>query len=102
MDTHPRSAEDAEDTRAQIAGGDLATLVRTIDPILLRMIEAVQKGTVGTVELVDIAVRIRTILHDAVRNTRDGEPARLAAAQTDAAVRTDDLAGADQGERRAR
>ena len=68
MDTHPRSANDAEDTREAIAGGDLAAVVRTIDPILLRMIEAIQKGTVGTVELVDIAVRIRTILHDAVRH----------------------------------
>ena len=70
MDTHPRSADDAEDTRAEIAAGDLATVVRTIDPILLRLIEGVQKGTVGKVELVDIAVRIRTILQDAVRNSR--------------------------------
>ena len=88
MDTHPRSAKDAEDTREAIADGDLATVVRTIDPILLRMIEAIQKGTVGTVELVDIAVRIRTILHDAVRHAgrpdvrpadgaaRDGQDAR--------------------------
>ena len=68
MDSHPRSANYAEDTEEAVASGDLATLVRTIDPILLRMIEGVQKGTVGTVELVDIAVRIRTILHDAVRD----------------------------------
>ncbi|NLD54324.1 MAG: hypothetical protein GX652_06650 [Burkholderiaceae bacterium] len=84
MDTHPRSAKDAEDTRGQIASGDLPTLVRTIDPILLRLIEGVQKGTVGTVELVDIAVRIRTILHDAVRAASDGDPVRHSAAQVSA------------------
>ena len=80
MDTHPRSARAAEHTQAENAGGDLATLVRTIDPILLRMIEGIQKGTVGTVELVDIAVRIRTILHDAVRNAGDADAGRHAAA----------------------
>lgn len=69
MDTHPRSAADAEDTRTAIASGDLAAVARTIDPILLGMIEGVQKGSLGAVELVDIAVRIRTILQDAVRRS---------------------------------
>lgn len=87
MDTHPRSAKDAEDTRAKIAAGDLSALVRTIDPILLRMIEAVQKGTVGTVELVDIAVRIRTILHDAVRHAGDGNPGGQPVVQSGSAAR---------------
>jgi hypothetical protein len=94
MDTHPRSAKDAEDTGPEIADGDLAAIVRTIDPILLRMIDGVQKGSLGAVELIDIAVRIRTVLHDAVRNAgsptagREAAAHHVAASQSGQDVRT--------------
>lgn len=61
METHPQKAEDMP-----IESGDLGTVVRTIDPILDQLIDGAIKGALHADDLVDIATRIRTILHEAV------------------------------------
>jgi hypothetical protein len=60
METHPQKAEDMPlDT-------GLSAVVRTIDPILDELVDGAIKGALNGDDLVDIATRIRTILHEAV------------------------------------
>jgi len=74
METHPQKAEDMPTGSA-----DLSALVRTIEPILDQLIDGAFKGALHADDLVDIAVRIRTILHDAVaRQHAGGEEAAVA------------------------
>ena len=61
METHPQKAEDMP-----IGNGDLTVVVRTIDPILDQLFDGAIKGALHADDLVDIATRIRTILHEAV------------------------------------
>jgi hypothetical protein len=61
METHPQKAEDMP-----IGDGDLTVVVRTIDPILDQLFDGAMKGALHADDLVDIATRIRTILHEAV------------------------------------
>ena len=68
METHPQKAEDMP-----IGDGDLTAVVRTIDPILDQLFDGAIKGALHADDLVDIAQRIRTILHEAV--ARRGVPA---------------------------
>jgi hypothetical protein len=60
METHPQKAEDMP-----IGDGDVSTLVRTIDPILDQLYDGAIKGALHADDLVDIATRIRKILHAA-------------------------------------
>jgi hypothetical protein len=60
METHPQKAEDMP-----LGDGDVSTLVRTIDPILDQLYDGAIKGALHADDLVDIATRIRTILHAA-------------------------------------
>ena len=60
METHPQKAEDMP------LGADLSAVVRTIDPILDQLIDGATKGALHGDDLVDIATRIRNILHEAV------------------------------------
>jgi hypothetical protein len=97
METHPQKAEDMP------IGDDLAVVVRTIDPILDQLIDGAVKGALHADDLVDIAVRIRRILHEAVARqpggaghiaagasaagpSAGGAPAAGASAATDAAL----------------
>lgn len=61
MDTHPQKGEDIP-----THDGDLAMVVRAIDPILEELVDGSIKGALKGEDLVDIAERIRSILHDAV------------------------------------
>jgi hypothetical protein len=67
METHPQKAEDMP-----LGDGDLSTLVRTIDPILDQLYDGAIKGALHADDLVDIATRIRTILHEAVARRDSG------------------------------
>ena len=67
METHPQKAEDMP-----LGDGDLSTLVRTIDPILDQLYDGAMKGALHADDLVDIATRIRTILHEAVARKDSG------------------------------
>ena len=67
METHPQKAEDMP-----IGDGDLSTVVRTIDPILDQLYDGAIKGALHADDLVDIANRIRTILHEAVARQDSG------------------------------
>ena len=67
METHPQKAEDMP-----IGSGDLADVVRTIDPIIVELIDGAVKGALHADDLVDIAVRIRSILHRAAAEQRAG------------------------------
>jgi hypothetical protein len=67
METHPQQAEDMP-----IESGDIADVVRTIDPILDQLIDGALKGALHADDLVDIAVRIRSILHQAAGGRRVG------------------------------
>jgi hypothetical protein len=60
MDTHPQQAENIP------LDQDLAAVVRAIDPILEELVDGATKGALYGEDLIDIAVRIRTILHEAV------------------------------------
>jgi hypothetical protein len=78
METHPQKAQDMP-----LGSGDLATVVRTVDPILDQLIDGAIKGALHADDLVDIATRIRTILHEAVADAglrREGPAAHAAAA----------------------
>jgi hypothetical protein len=61
METHPQKAEDMP-----LGGDDLVAVVRTVDPILDQLVDGAMKGALHADDLVDIATRIRTILHEAV------------------------------------
>jgi len=67
METHPQKAEDMP-----LGDGDLSTLARTIDPILDQLYDGAMKGALHADDLVDIATRIRTILHEAVARKDSG------------------------------
>jgi hypothetical protein len=69
METHPQKAED------MAIGADLSALVRTIDPILDQLIDGALKGALHADDLVDIATRIRTVLHEAVASRGGGRAA---------------------------
>ncbi len=68
METHPQKAEDMS------LGDDLSTVVRTVDPILDQFYDGAIKGALKADDLIDIANRIRAILHEAVarRGSRTG------------------------------
>lgn len=66
METHPQKAED------MTPGEDLSSVVRTIDPILDQLYDGAIKGALKGDELIDIANRIRTILHEAVARRGGG------------------------------
>jgi hypothetical protein len=72
VETHPQQAEDMP-----IGNADLSALVRTIDPVLDQLIDGAVKGALHADDVVDIAVRIRSILHEAVarQQTPDVAPA---------------------------
>ena len=57
--------------------GDLEGVVRTIDPILDQLIDGAIKGALRADDLVDIATRIRAVLHEAV--ARQAVEPRIAA-----------------------
>jgi hypothetical protein len=67
METHPQKAEDMP-----IGSTDLSAVVRTIDPIIDQLIEGAVKGALHADDLVDIGVRIRTVLHEAVARQHSG------------------------------
>ena len=67
METHPQKAEDMP-----LGDGDLSTVVRIIDPILDQLYDGAIKGALHADDLVDIATRIRTILHEAVARRESG------------------------------
>lgn len=67
METHPQKAEDMP-----LGNADLSALVRTIDPILDQLVDGAVKGALHGDDLVDIAVRIRAILHEAVARQHAG------------------------------
>jgi len=69
MDTHPQKAEDMP------LGDDLSAVVRTIDPILDQLFDGAIKGALQADDLVDIANRIRAILHEAVARGGGGKGA---------------------------
>jgi len=73
METHPQKAEDMP-----IGDGDLSTVVRTIDPILDQLYDGAIKGALHADDVVDIANRIRTILHEAVARQDSGTSVSLA------------------------
>ena len=89
METHPRKAKDMS-----IGSADLSAVVRTIDPILDQLIEGVIKGALYGDDLVDIATRIRSVLHEAVARQRphDADAASAASAAGDAPVRPEGAA----------
>ena len=86
METHPRKAKDMS-----IGSADLSAVVRTIDPILDQLIEGVIKGALYGDDLVDIATRIRSVLHEAVarQHPHAADAASAASAAGDAPVRPD-------------
>jgi hypothetical protein len=67
METHPQKAEDMP-----IGSADLSAVVRTIDPIIDQLIDGAVKGALHADDLVDIGVRIRTVLHEAVARQHSG------------------------------
>jgi hypothetical protein len=77
VETHPQQAEDMP-----IGNADLSALVRTIDPVLDQLIDGAVKGALHADDVVDIAVRIRSVLHEAVARQQSpggGRPAADAA-----------------------
>ena len=82
METHPQKAEDMP-----IESADISAVVRTIDPLLDQLIDGAVKGALHADDLVDIAVRIRSVLHQAAaaqqagagRSAAPASPARDAA-----------------------
>ncbi len=82
METHPQKAEDMP-----IGSADLSAVVRTIDPIIDQLIDGAVKGALHADDLVDIGVRIRTVLHEAVATQHPGvAPAAAAGAGRPAAT----------------
>ena len=83
METHPQKAEDMP-----VDSGDIADVVRTLDPIIDQLIDGAVKGALHADDLVDIAVRIRSILHQAAAAQQPGAggAAGLAAAARDATL----------------
>jgi len=67
VETHPQMAEDMP-----IGDADLSALVRTIDPIIDQLIDGAVKGALHADDLVDIGVRIRSTLHEAVARQHSG------------------------------
>jgi hypothetical protein len=67
-----------------LGDADLSALARTIDPILDQLIDGAMKGELHGDDLVDIATRIRAILHEAVarRASSGASSARPVAAAT--------------------